>query len=155
MRGVADGCGYLPGRVTTILLRVSDFSNKFRYSSLGGRSNTYCWSPQRQGVTCGGCGASGYCFLDLNRGFVKCIVNCFDKSSKSSNHNKTNSWNGKILIVQVVALEITPIGLEVWVQCFKIGNSSWGMKVRNKICICPHFILNNHITDHMVERPVQ
>ena len=35
MREAADGCGYLPGRVTTILLRVSDFSNKFRYSSLG------------------------------------------------------------------------------------------------------------------------
>ena len=39
MRGVADGCGYLLGRVTTTLLRVSDFSNKFRYSSLGVQIN--------------------------------------------------------------------------------------------------------------------
>ena len=39
MRGVADGCGYLLGRVTTILLRVSDFSNKFQYSTLGVQMN--------------------------------------------------------------------------------------------------------------------
>ena len=39
MRGVADGCGYLLGRVTTILLRVSDFSNKFQYSALGVQMN--------------------------------------------------------------------------------------------------------------------
>ena len=91
MRGVADGCGYLLGRVTTILLRVSDFSNKFQYSTLGVQNKFIVGlrSPHRQGVTGGGCGA--YCFLDLNRGFVKWIVNCFDKSSKSSNHNKTNS----------------------------------------------------------------
>ena len=54
MRGVADGCGYLLGRVTTILLRVSDFSNKFRYSSLGvqNKFNVGLRSPQRQGVAC-------------------------------------------------------------------------------------------------------
>ena len=39
MREVADGCGYLLGRVTTLLLRVSDFSNKFRYSTLGVQMN--------------------------------------------------------------------------------------------------------------------
>ena len=39
--------GYPRGRVTTILLRVSDFSNKFQYSSLGVQINLLLVSGPR------------------------------------------------------------------------------------------------------------